>query len=341
MINTGNASFPVFPISFSVPKEHLNFENDDLSVQPPFRSRNFAAIVPGEKSTYTFHTQQEYYEGYKTSMFALTRKKAGWDCLRHLEIIANGCMPYMLDADLLPLGTMFRWPREALQAVLRLGGVDHAAVQKYAELDTSLPEVSDADLVIKDQFNITLYFKLLRGLQAQVREFLTTEAMANYLLSFLQDVQIKEVLYVGSPNATTHYPDYMACTLFHGMRSVLGSQVVDFPKRDWMYSNYDQDRSSVYGHGFTYAFLLDDLSVDRGNVLDRLKGGVFSHVIFSVTHNGFDQTLLDSVLQHMNPRQVFFIDGSDQGLTDSMSGLSAHLCIHAGTCFRRELNCGL
>lgn len=248
-------------------------------------------------------------------------------------------MPYMLDVDLLPSGTMFRWPRETLQAVLRLGGVDHASVHEYAEVDTSLPEVPDTDLVCKDQFNITLYSQLLRGLQAQVQEFLTTEAMAKYVLSFLRDNQITEILYVGSPSATTHYPDYMACTLFHGMRSVLGSQVVDFPKRDWMYTTYHQDRSSVYGHGFTYAFLLDDISVDRDNILDRLKAGVFSHVIFSVTHNGFDETLLDAVAQNLNPRQVFFIDGSDEGLSGSRSGLSAHLCVHSGTCFRRELNC--
>lgn len=80
-----------------------------------------------------------------------------------------------------------------------------------------------------------------------------------------------------------------------------------------MYSNYAQERASVYGRGFTYAFLLEDLLVDRNNVIDRLESGEFSHVIFAVTHNGFDQTFLDSVSHHLDQRQVFFIDGSDPG----------------------------
>ena len=336
-ISAGNASFAVLPISFSIPKEHLVAVSDAWSVKK--RPRNFAAIIPGKKSTYTFDTQEEYYHGYQISLFGITFKKAGWDCLRHLEIAANGCMPYMTDVELLPVGTMFRWPKDILKDVLRLKGVDHEAVKSIMSSEIDLPEyMDDAVLVNHKQFNTTLYLSLLHGLHAHLKKYLTTEAMAQYLLSVMEVKKVKNVLFIGSPDAASHIPDYMACTLFHGMRSLLGSQVVDFPKRSWMYTNYEHERSSIYGQGFTYAFLLDDLPVYRDNVLDRLKTGEFSHVVFSVTHNGFDQNLLACVSQHLSQQQVFFIDGSDSGLTDS-SPLSADLCLNVGTCFSRELKC--
>ena len=335
-VMSGNESFPVFPISFSIPKEHCVAESDALSVK---RSRNFAAIIPGKQSTYIFQTQKEYYEGYKISMFGITFKKGGWDCLRHLEIIANGCMPYMLDAKLLPFGTMFRWPKDVLNDVLNLGGIDHAAVQEMVYSDVDPLQVDDAKLVNSEQFNTTLFLDLLNGLQAHVRKYLTTEAMAKYLMSLAYDIEIKNILFVGSPNAATHTPDYLACTLFHGMRSLFGSSLVDFPKRTWMYSNYKDDKSSVYGHGFTYAFLLDDIPIDREHIQTRLQSGEFSHVIFAVTHNGLDQALLDSVSRNFRRRQIFFIDGSDLGISQTESIFTTEMCLHVGTCLSRELKC--
>ena len=34
---------------------------------------------------------------YSNSIFAITNKKLGWDCLRHYEILMNGCVPLYLD----------------------------------------------------------------------------------------------------------------------------------------------------------------------------------------------------------------------------------------------------
>ena len=49
-----------------------------------------------------------------------------------------------------------------------------------------MPEVSDTELAIKEECNMTLYSQLLLRLQAHVREYLTIEAMAHYLLVFWQ-----------------------------------------------------------------------------------------------------------------------------------------------------------
>ena len=38
-----------------------------------------------------------YRKDLEGSLFALTFKKAGWDCLRHLEILSAGCLPLFTD----------------------------------------------------------------------------------------------------------------------------------------------------------------------------------------------------------------------------------------------------
>jgi hypothetical protein len=46
------------------------------------------------------------------SLFAVTFKKSGWDCMRHLEIMAAGALPVFTDIADLPAGTMAAYPRE-------------------------------------------------------------------------------------------------------------------------------------------------------------------------------------------------------------------------------------
>jgi hypothetical protein len=66
--------------------------------------------------------------------------------------------------------------------------------------------------------------------------------------------------------------DYVADSVFHGLRSELGPEVVDFPKIDFAYDTYPTDlRASLYGHGFTLYGLLPDI---------RLIGGACSGAPF-------------------------------------------------------------
>ena len=67
---------------------------------------------------------------------------------------------------------------------------------------------------------------------------------------------------------TPDQPDYMALTLLHGLRSVLGTSVVDQPMYDSAYRSYP-DPSSLYGNGFTAFALLDDVPIDRTDAIER------------------------------------------------------------------------
>ena len=40
------------------------------------------------------HEESEYKRAYSESYFGSTKKKAGWDCMRHYEIVASGAVPF-------------------------------------------------------------------------------------------------------------------------------------------------------------------------------------------------------------------------------------------------------
>ena len=53
--------------------------------------------MPGIKETYIYKDEQSYYDDMYNSRFAITMRKAGWDCMRHYEIMANGCITLFLN----------------------------------------------------------------------------------------------------------------------------------------------------------------------------------------------------------------------------------------------------
>ena len=60
----------------------------------PPKSKSFGRVIPGDYSTYYhLYNESQYFEDMSRSLFAVTYKKNGWDCLRHLEILAAGTVP--------------------------------------------------------------------------------------------------------------------------------------------------------------------------------------------------------------------------------------------------------
>jgi hypothetical protein len=88
----------------------------------PWKTRDFAVVVPGDQSSYIFHDEGSYLGGYATSYFALTTEKAGWDCLRHYEILLAGAVPYFSNVHDLPSGTLHYWPIELVKKAMQLPG---------------------------------------------------------------------------------------------------------------------------------------------------------------------------------------------------------------------------
>lgn len=84
------------------------------------------------------------------------------------------------------------------------------------------------------------------------------------------------VLFVNS-----NHNDYLADSVFHGVRTLLGADAVDFPKAEYLYTTAPEAvRGRLYGQGFTLYGRLEDIPVERDHVLSRALDGEFDLVIF-------------------------------------------------------------
>jgi hypothetical protein len=98
----------LLPIQFGIPKDKIV---SNVNIQP---KNLLAPLIPGRLNTYTYNSEIDYYRMYQESIFALTYKKAGWDTLRHYEILMNGCLPLFLDIEDCPNNTMKNFPKKEI-----------------------------------------------------------------------------------------------------------------------------------------------------------------------------------------------------------------------------------
>jgi len=98
----------VYPINFAIPKEKI------VHTINPKPLNVLAPLTPGKYATYVYENEQDYYQSYQNSIFALTYKKTGWDTLRHYEILMNGCIPLFLNIEKCPDKILTKLPKKLL-----------------------------------------------------------------------------------------------------------------------------------------------------------------------------------------------------------------------------------
>jgi hypothetical protein len=76
------------------------------------KTKDFSFITPLNRNTYIYNSEKDYYADYSQARFGVTLKKAGWDCMRHYEILANGCIPFFIDIEKCPINTMKLCPKD-------------------------------------------------------------------------------------------------------------------------------------------------------------------------------------------------------------------------------------
>jgi len=84
-------------------------------------------------------------------------KKAGWDCMRHYEILANNCIPYFIDLEDCPNYTLTNLPKELLLEAKELA----------------------------NNFEEQKYFSILKELFNYTKNNLTTKQLAQYVLNYV------------------------------------------------------------------------------------------------------------------------------------------------------------
>jgi hypothetical protein len=143
------------PIEFCIPKEKILSEM-------PSKIRMMAPLNPNDRSTYIYYASEaSYYQQYAESFFGRTVKKGGWDCCRHYEIMAAGCIPYFEGLERCPESTMFFLPKRLLLQA-------RALCDNWRE-DNNLPQLQGWQ-----EFAVRI--------DDHLKRHLTTEAMAKYVL---------------------------------------------------------------------------------------------------------------------------------------------------------------
>ncbi|NEP53643.1 MAG: glycosyltransferase family 1 protein [Moorea sp. SIO3C2] len=91
-------------ISFSIPEEKIveNLPKKTKLFPKHIVDKEVASNIDGSLTAYAFDNEKDYYADLQASKFGITTKRSGWDCLRHYEIAANGCVPCFRDLDKKP-----------------------------------------------------------------------------------------------------------------------------------------------------------------------------------------------------------------------------------------------
>lgn len=147
------------PINFAMPIEKIaSIYREKVNLVAPMDPRN--------RSSYIYKDERPYYEQYAESLFAITMKKNGWDCLRHYEILANNCIPLFLDINDCPKDIMTTLPKAQLKEALHL--VNSKGVEWFAE---SVGE--------------NKWIELNDEIQYHFRKHCTTDALADQFLNIV------------------------------------------------------------------------------------------------------------------------------------------------------------
>ncbi len=264
--------FGVWPISFSYPAM--------LPLVSPVQQ--LSPIIPG--FPYAFTDNAAYLSAYARASMALTFRKAGWDCFRHVEILASGAVPLMPDADRIPRYAMIHYPRSAMSA-LAVHAITHGGVPDE---------------------------QTRRDFRAFAERHLTTKAMARYLLAVSGLAGSQRVLFID--DQTPVNPEYQSTLALIGLKQLLGRGCeVAFPA-DFLYIGSSQTAARHYGRGFGYSHAVDPDARTAAEESNRKAHGLEvlrsydAVIVGSISRN---TALTRVVLEKCDPSRVVLIHGED------------------------------
>ena len=171
----------VLPISFAVPREKIleNINEKPINLLAP--------LVPGRLSTYIYNDEKTYYDMYSNSIFAITNKKLGWDCLRHYEILMNGCIPLFFNIENCPKLILKTLPKERLSEI-------YSSFHNILSLYSPFKIYKKKFLSIKKIFSYIPNMFKNKSTSAFLRENSNVLEIKNELLNFTQQNLTTEIL---------------------------------------------------------------------------------------------------------------------------------------------------
>lgn len=312
----------IFPLSYSIPS--------DVFIQKPQKKiREIAPLNPSDRKTYIYTKQDEYYQMYAVSKYGKTRKKGGWDCLRHYEIIASHCLPLFVNLHKCPEQTMISFPKKLL-------------IEVYNKWENKTMTNKQYNYYLSKVFN---YAKKNLTCKKSAEYFLYT--LLNKTHSFSSNKYPKILMLNGAKRI-----NYSRELISIGLRKILGKNFIEYPKNNPLYKKLKSGKNhkveKLYGKGFTYSRILDDINIDRTNIKQRIIDNEFDIIIYGLfgasEGKGGDIRLnapfWDVVKNNYNKHNIVFIYGGDKMHSKKNTKHLKHLLYHSkhGICFVRELD---
>lgn len=281
----------LWPVSFSYPVDPLPLLERPATLVSP--------IIPG--MPLTFESPEAYLATYQNAYLGVTHRKAGWDCFRHLEILASGAVPLMPDAESIPCFSMVHYPKQALRDVLR-------NVRGHG---------SPPDLATRHAF------------RQHFEKYQSTAAMARYLLQASGLTAAQRVLFVDE--RLPQHADYLSVMTLIGLKQLFGVDCVAAFPIDYVYEDSSFPVSTLYGRGFGYTRVLPVSARSPEELRAEWDPAQFDAlVIGSVSRNA---VLATDLLKRFPAHRTLWIHGEDTPpLPDdvrTMRSSGAHIFVRA------------
>ena len=303
----------IYPLSYSIPEEKIKLiSKNKINIISP--------LIPGKLDTYIYNTEYDYYKQYEESKYAITTKKNGWDCLRHYEILASNCIPLFPNLDNCPNKTLTTLPKNVL-------------IKIYKE---------------KDNISEEKYNEYIQYLNDYTKKYLTCKSSAKYILKTINFNYNNDskILMINNNLIKRKWENYTQFFVTIGLRKILKNNFIDYPKNEVLYKNYDS--INYYGKGFTYSNILDNIDIDRTNIINRIKNKEFNIIIYGLMGAREEDCgdirlkcpLWEEVRSVYKQDEIIFLYGGDGLQCKENERFFNHLLYHSryGHCFVRELD---
>lgn len=267
------------PITFSIPKQKIVKSAIE-------KKRKMSPLIPGKMDTYIYNTEEDYYRQYQESYFALTMRKSGWDCMRHYEIIANGCVPYFPNIEHCPIRTMV--PLRSM----------------YLKGNALFNKIANKELTIED---FQEYMSVRSEFLSLLEEKLTSDRVAQYILDTVGSKGTK-ILWLSGITV----PDYLNTLTLIGFKELFGKNCHDYPKIPSIYKSKDIVYNKLSGKGFSYSNIFEQEQRDDEKdktIEEDIKNKFYDIVIYGDYHRG--TPLYDLVFSVYQPKDVVMLCGQD------------------------------
>lgn len=126
-------------------------------------------------------------------------------------------------------------------------------------------------------------------------------------------------------------PEYLDDSMLHGMRSLFGPNVVEYPRMWHMYSDSfgpgKIDKSTICARGFTFYGNMEDAEVDRTDLESKIRNQYFDLILM---HSWYPSVLTPTIMEFTPKNKIVWLDGRDErNILDQYIG--------TGHYFKREL----